>query len=325
MAKKLALIIGIENYCQTSGLIRVLYAKNDAQAMADYAQQAGFSLISGKPLLDQEASYSEVIRQLRFMFHHSRPDDFLLLYYAGHGYFSEGGGYLMPFDYQKGKGIDESSCISFASFNKRFENQKTKRFIFFLDTCHSGFAVEQVGIRGPGSAVSPRAREKIEQQMKEMLKSNESYRNVGRVIFTSSISTENSYHIRKFKHGLFTYYLLSALEMKQGKNVINVEDLIRQVKDDVLDYCKNNGLEQTPHAYTNIQGRFLIPAYKRKNTDTSSTSARSKKSERIKTGRGKTIRDENRIDPRYFDHVKEMLKRFSGNGEPNSQENPAQD
>ena len=82
MAKKLALIIGIENYSKTSGLARVLYAKNDVLAIADYAKQAGFRLMKNKPLLDKDATYSEVISQLDSMFYYAAPEDFILLYFV---------------------------------------------------------------------------------------------------------------------------------------------------------------------------------------------------------------------------------------------------
>jgi hypothetical protein len=83
MAKKYALIMGIENYPESSGQPKANYATNDATAMADYARQAGFHLIGGKPLLDQDVGYREVIDQLTHMFRHSTRDDFILLYFAG--------------------------------------------------------------------------------------------------------------------------------------------------------------------------------------------------------------------------------------------------
>jgi hypothetical protein len=266
MAEKYALIIGIENYPGLSILPRVSYAINDALEMAYYVRQAGFHLIKGKPLLDKEASYDQVISQLKLLFHYAKPEDFILLYYAGHGYYSEDGGYLIPFDYPKEHDIDEHTCISFDSINKRFKNKKTKRFLFFLDTCHSGFAVNQVDIRSPLSKninVSLQTQKKIESQMEDMLEKNELSENVCRVIFTSSDPTEISHSIERFKHGLFTYYLLSGLMVKSRKKVINVEKLIPRVKDNILKYCSKHHLEQTPNAYTHIQGKFLIPAYKK--------------------------------------------------------------
>jgi len=265
MLKKYALIIGIENYPDTSGLSNVSYAINDAWEMADYARQAGFHLINGKPLLDEEASYGQVIRQLRFLFYYTKPEDFIFLYYAGHGYYSEDGGYLIPFDYPKEHDIDEHCSISFDSINRRFKNKKTKRFLFFLDTCHSGFAGGQLDIRSALSVnitVSLQIENKIESQMEDMLQKNEFSKNVGRVIFTSSAPTERSHSIEEFKHGLFTYHLLSGLKVRKGKKTVNVKKLISRVEENVLRHCLIHNLKQTPKAFTNIQGKFLIPGYK---------------------------------------------------------------
>ncbi len=272
MAKKLALIIGIENYPKRSGQDKVSYAINDAWEIADYAKQAGFYLINhGKPLVDKEATYTRVVKMLKSLTDYSNPEDFILIYYAGHGHYAEDGGYLIPFDYQKGNDVDESCCISFDSFEKRFKDKKTSRFIFFLDTCHSGFAGKQLDIRSTTTInedVSPQVQKKIEQQMNSIVHLNESSPNVARVIFTSSGSHEKSHSIKELKHGLFTYYLLSNLKIKKGKLQINVEELILKVKTDIEKYCIENSLaKQTPTAYTRIEGMFLIPAYEGERKD----------------------------------------------------------
>lgn len=266
MAKMYSLVMGIENYPESSGQIKVNYAGNDARAIADYARQAGFHLIDGKPLLDEYATYNNVIEKLDYLFHIANPDDFVLLYFAGHGFYSEYGGYLIPFNYQKDNAINESSCISFDSINKRFKNKKTRHFIFLLDTCHSGYAAKQMDIReaDPGARdihITPEAGEKVKSEMEAMLHKGELSQGIGRLVFTSSAPTEKSHHIDDFQHGLFTYYLLSSLKSKTNKKQVNVEDLVRSVKDSVLEFCLKKKWKQTPTAYSNIQGDFYIPAY----------------------------------------------------------------
>ncbi|MCP4148411.1 MAG: caspase family protein [bacterium] len=54
MAEKYALIIGIENYPEKSGQEKAAYARNDADAMAQYAKKAGFNLIGGKALIKEK-------------------------------------------------------------------------------------------------------------------------------------------------------------------------------------------------------------------------------------------------------------------------------
>lgn len=147
MAQKLALILGIENYPDDSGQPRVDYALNDARAIADYALQAGFTMIGGEPLLDEAVNYPAVIEHLDTLFNSAGKDDFVLLYFAGHGHFTNDGGYLIPHSYQEKYAVNESCCISFDSIDKRFTRNKTDRFIFFLDTCHSGYAGKHIGLR----------------------------------------------------------------------------------------------------------------------------------------------------------------------------------
>lgn len=265
MSKKLALIIGIENYPESSGLPQVTYALNDARAIARYARKAGFHLINREPLLDENASYGKVIEQLDFLFYHANAEDFVLLYFAGHGHYDvKHGGYLIPYDYQKLTNINESDAISYDSIGKRFKEEKTRRFLLFLDTCHSGAVVKAVGLRAPvpdHAVLSPQAQDRLDRQMDDILQKNESSPDIGRVIFTSSGSGENSRSVQDFHHGLFTHYLLAGLKAENGQDTVNVEKLIPTVKDNMLRYCLENDLKQTPNTYTYVQGEFLIPAY----------------------------------------------------------------
>jgi hypothetical protein len=263
--QKYALIIGIENYPKGSGQTKVPFARSDALEMAEYARKAGFKMINDKPLLDDEATNREVINQLNRLFRQAEPEDFVLLYYAGHGYYTEYGGYLIPSDYKKDDEVHEGTCISFDTIGTRFKYKKNKRFLFFLDTCHSGLAVGGLDIR-KASRGNPRVREiesRVNEQMKDIIRCNESQQIIGRVIFTSSGPLEESHSIDELKHGLFTYYLLDALKSTDGKEYINVEELIPKVRTGVREYCFRHGTRsfQNPTAFTNIQGEFLIPAY----------------------------------------------------------------
>lgn len=309
MAKKYALIIGIENYPKDSGQPKVNYAVNDATAMADYALQAGFHLVGGKPLLDQEAGYREVIDQLTHMFRLSTSNDFVLLYFAGHGHFSEYGGYLVPFDYKKGDTINETCCISFDSIDKRFKNKRPRNFIFFLDTCHSGYAGKQINITRAGVTrdirVSPVTRKKIENQMEEMLHREDGSQNVGRLLFTSCNAQQKSHHIDEFQHGLFTYYLLSCLKTSRNLEKVNVDDFVRAVKDNILNYCLEHNLEQTPSSFSNIQGTLYIPVYKSKGNKGELISAPDC-SRRIEAAREALKRDDFDLAARLIDETLKM-------------------
>ncbi len=101
MPKKYALIIGIENYPETSGQAKVRYALNDCKAMAQYFEKdAHFSL--EELLLDEKATYTKIIEALDKLFHYVEPEDWVAIHYAGHGHYSEYGGFLIPYNYAKG-------------------------------------------------------------------------------------------------------------------------------------------------------------------------------------------------------------------------------
>jgi hypothetical protein len=266
MKKKYALIIGIENYPAASGQQKVKYAKNDATEMANYARRAGFDLIGYGPILNKKATYSEVIEWLDFMFHHVTSKDFVFLYFAGHGYYSEFGGYLIPYDYNSNKEVNESTCVSFDSINMRMQKKKPAKFVLFLDTCHSGFAVKQIDIRAAQFAdyekASEEAQLKVTKQIRDMaqMASNENF--TGRVIFTSSSPHEPSIGIDEYEHGLYTYFLLECLKSESHELEIDIEKLINFTKEQIRSYSIQHQIKQTPVAYTNIQGKFCIPTYK---------------------------------------------------------------
>ena len=265
MAKMYSLVMGIENYPEISGQTKVNYAGNDVKAMADYARQAGFHLIDDKPLLDEDVTRIKIIDNLEYLFDIADEDDFILLYFAGHGCYSKAGGFIIPFDYQQENKINEGSCISFRSINDRLQNKKTNHFIFFLDMCHSGYAGKQIDIRAAKSESrdihTTETEEKIKSEMEAMLHKDEISQGVGRLIFTSSAPNEKSYHTDDFQHGLFTHFLLSGLKPKTNEKQVNVEDLVHTVKAKVADFCFKNKWKQTPTSYLNIEGAFFLPAY----------------------------------------------------------------
>ena len=263
---KYALIIGIENYSLGSGQQQVKYAGNDAKQMTHYAQIAGFQLIGGGPLLDEHATYYNAIKMLDSMFDFVKPEDFVLIYYAGHGYYSEYGGYLIPYDYKKNNEINESNCISFDSINKRLQSKKPAKFVFFLDTCHSGFAGIQIDIRTERSLKSAKATKKarhiVKTEINNMVKTTRHNSFTGRVVFTSCSPQEKSRGIDPYKHGLYTYYLLEGLKSKANEPEIDITELLRLTKKEIISYSIEHSFKQTPLAYTYIQGEFYIPTYK---------------------------------------------------------------
>lgn len=260
--KRYALIIGIENYTKSSGFPKATYAANDAKAMAEYAQKSGFNLVNNKALLDEAATGRAVISQLNLLLKHATPEDLILLYFAGHGHFTEYGGYLIPFDYNSGEDVNESTCISFDSIITPFKRNHSKRFVFFLDACHSGLVGPPV-VSSDSPRISERIEEQIRDQMREISRGEASLPVTGRAVFTSCGPAEISYPKDEFKHGLFTYYILQFLKNTYREPYIALVDLIAKVTQNVQDdsFRNGKGVRQNPASFTNIQGDFLLPAF----------------------------------------------------------------
>lgn len=254
---KYALIIGIENYSYDSNQSRVRFARNDALAMADYAEHAGFQLMDG-PVLDEQATLDTIIDAIDLMFNDVNADDFVFIYYAGHGYHTEYGGYIIPYGHCSDQDISEKSCLPYTFINKRLRKKKPRKFIFFLDTCNSGSAVWDIDLR------QSTPKDKVH-SINDMIRSGGSDRFTGRVLFTSSLLPEKSRGVVDYHHGLFTYHLLCALKSKPDRAEIDMEELVRLTKEYVLNDPGQAKMAQTPVAYTNIQGKFLIPTYNKGN------------------------------------------------------------
>jgi hypothetical protein len=87
-----AYVVGIENYSKLGGIKAVDYARRDAEAFADVLE----NVFPGKAIelesrLNEDATLSNLSYDLPQTIAGLREDDVFLFYYAGHGFFGEGG------------------------------------------------------------------------------------------------------------------------------------------------------------------------------------------------------------------------------------------
>jgi len=173
---KKALVVGINNY--SSSPLRGCI--NDASCLASIIETHG----DGSPNFDVRLetdvkTKSELKTMIVELF--SGNSDTVLLYFSGHGFFNELGGYLVTPDhkaYDEGISMDEVLVLA--------NQSKAKDKIIILDCCHSG----AFGSPTIGRGVS---------QLDE-----------GVSILTASKNDEPSMEING--HGVFTNLLLDALQ-----------------------------------------------------------------------------------------------------------------
>lgn len=229
-----ALIIGNEDYTkyQTGGEseVNVDFANRDAEIFAKYVEKT-MGVPKENITLLQDAISSQMVREierLTKMAEYGDGDTELIFYYAGHGLPHEETkeGYIMPVDIL---GTEIERGIKLNDLYKQLTEYNPQKVTVFIDACFSG------GGRNSG-LLSARA-------VKVKPKENIVEGNI--VIYTASSGSQTSLPYKDKYHGIFTYYLLKALQMNRGK--ISYQELSNYIKKNVqLTSAKINYKDQNP-------------------------------------------------------------------------------
>ena len=135
-----ALIIGINDYKDTK-IPDLETAVNDAKAMAELLRERyGFQV---KLLLDRNATKEAIYRALRKLASSTKPDDSVLIYYAGHGDLDRtyDDGWWIPADAKSGNPI---TYLDNVQVQKSMRSMKARHVLLISDSCYSGTLFGQV-------------------------------------------------------------------------------------------------------------------------------------------------------------------------------------
>lgn len=248
--EKWALIVGISDY-QYLNDQGTQYTDDDAKEMYKLlTEKAGFSLkddLHTTFLLNDEATKDAIIDGLSQLTQ-AKPDDLVLIYFSGHGTFledtdgDENDGLdeaLVPYDARKG---DEGNIIIDDEFGYKIKRLKSKRVIVILDACHSGGAGKSISVMDVRGDPSDSVFKDIFTQPEEAK---------GRILLAASQPDQKAYERPEFKNGLFTYFLMKALEGEADENsdgVVTIQEAFTYAERRVGKYVKKHGLipPQTP-------------------------------------------------------------------------------
>lgn len=134
------LLIGIDQYEKWQTLSN---AVKDAREFAQVLiTQYQFKKEDVYSLFDKDATEGKIYQAIRDMKRRLKPDDNLIIYYSGHGYFDKefDEGFWIPVDAIPDK---ESSFISNANIVKRVNALDTRHTFLIVDSCFSGSLVVQ--------------------------------------------------------------------------------------------------------------------------------------------------------------------------------------
>jgi len=127
-----AFIIGINKYKYLEGLRT---AVNDAEEVEKVLKENyGFETLS---LRDSDATRNNIVRKINELRERLSPNDKLLIYYAGHGYFDESTkkAYWLPADAEKN---DDTNWIMSDTITSNLKRITAKHILIVSDSCYSG-------------------------------------------------------------------------------------------------------------------------------------------------------------------------------------------
>jgi len=133
MGKKLAIVIAVEKYADTR-IQAVKYAEVDAKGFAKALENGG--PLDKVFLLSNKATRTTINSQVRQHVKALTKDDYLYIFYAGHGFSKNGHNYIACYDTD----LDdlEDTSIRLKELLDTCGKSACQRIALFLDSCESG-------------------------------------------------------------------------------------------------------------------------------------------------------------------------------------------
>jgi hypothetical protein len=259
--EKWALLIGIGAY-DDSRIPDLKYSPNDARELYEVlTERGGFKKTNVRLLTDgaEAPDLRTINKAFSWLRRKAARDDLVLVYFSGHGApetdlsgANKDGlrKYLIPGDAELSDLA--ATAIDMYEIRRLFRTIEADRVVFFADTCYSG-AVGGRTFRRPGM----RAINLTDEFLNRLTESK------GRIILTASSVNEVAIESDELKHGIFTYYLLEALEGRGGVDmnhdrILSLPEVIRYVQNKVSRKARDLGGLQHPTMKGEYEGDFPI-------------------------------------------------------------------
>lgn len=193
-----AIIIGIQDYKRVT---KAEFASQDAQVFYDYAIRAlGIRPNNIKLLVDGDADDLEIRRAFKSWLPQKvkkgRTD--VYVFYSGHGLPSEDGKSLYLLPYGVDRDFLERTAINQNDIVTNIQAAQPKSVTMFIDSCFSGQTRAGTTLLGSARPV--------------VIKAKETAYPAEFTVITASANDQISWSSPDLKHGVFSYYLMKAME-----------------------------------------------------------------------------------------------------------------
>ncbi|QNL23008.1 caspase family protein [Hyphobacterium sp. CCMP332] len=247
--KLYAIIVGTSDYKGTS--LDLSYPDKDAEAFSEVLKLASESYLGAENTFiqllstagDLKPSKQNIGEAFRKVSLTAKPQDLLLLYFAGHGTNYEGGSadfYYITTSASSGNISDpivrENVAISSDEITEWVKSIPALKQVLIFDACHSGqFAEDLMGKRSSKQATELRALERMKDR-------------TGMYILSGSAADAVSYEASIYGQGLLTYSLLFGMKggSLRDNRYVDVLSLFQFAADKVPDLAREIGGIQKP-------------------------------------------------------------------------------
>jgi hypothetical protein len=261
-----ALMIGVSDY--KGDELDLTYAAKDAKDLSTVLTVSARKLLNydgqehvfvydlttseGKYRLPEKEAIRKLLKEIGSK---TKPNDMLLLFFAGHGVMAGDGNrqfYFLTADASPSTATVNPSAVGISMLELmewvKLKNIKAQKRILILDACNSGQAIKDfVKLGGDEQGYMAARSDERGQQIKAIDKLNEQ---TGFFILSASASSQSAYEIGRYSQGLLTYSLLRAIKLQpdileQGK-YLDVSRWFGAAEKTVSEISKNYGLRQEP-------------------------------------------------------------------------------
>lgn len=214
--RRTALLIGVSKYGQ--GFAQLPAAKNDVEALQRVLNNPDLGGFKATPLIDPDVS--EMEGKIRELFLNQEKDDLALLFFSGHGIKDDEGVLCLSTKdtcKNRDRRIDKTTVVSIDWIREVLNQSSSGNQVLILDCCSSGAFAENLISKGSSNI-------DFQSQLAGQ----------GRVILTSSASSQDSFQKAGMKFSIYTNFILEGiLSGKLGREnnlYASVHDLHQYVR-----------------------------------------------------------------------------------------------
>jgi WD40 repeat protein len=220
------LVVGINRYKNSA--LDLNYAASDARDVAKYFKGKGrglFPQTSIIELYDDQATRANILNQFQALKDKARPEDVVVIYFAGHGDSVGEEWYFVPHDCVRPYVKEELSAggLSASLISQELSHTQSRKVVVLLDACKAGTA--EAAFRGY----------EHDKALSELARASGIY------ILAASTKDQQAAEVKELGHGIFTYLVLKGLNGDaaiSGTRRVSVASLIAYVNSKMPDISR---------------------------------------------------------------------------------------